>query len=218
MNPSGERCQVSEIFHSLQGESTHAGRPCVFVRLTGCGLRCRYCDTAYAFTGGTSMTIGEIVSRVRAFETELVEITGGEPLEQPSVKPLIEQLLAARLRVMIETGGHVPVGGLPAEVVKIIDVKCPDSGEGGTFSMDNLRLAARHDEFKFVLSSERDYVWARQFFEEHLKDRPNAVLFSPVHDVMPPRQLAEWILRDHLPVRLQLQIHKYVWDAAMRGV
>lgn len=218
MNPSGERCQVTEIFHSLQGESTHAGRPCVFVRLTGCGLRCRYCDTAYAFSGGTSMTIGEIVSRVRAYGTPLVEITGGEPLEQPSVKVLIDALLAAELTVMLETGGHVGIANLPERLVKIIDVKCPDSGEGGTFSIENLHLAAPHDEFKFVLSSERDYLWARQFFDEHLKTRPNAVLFSPVHGMMAPRELAEWILRDRLPVRLQLQIHKYVWDAAMRGV
>lgn len=218
MSSSGERCQVTEIFHSVQGESTHAGRPCVFVRLTGCSLRCRYCDTAYAFAGGTSMTIGEIVSRVKEYGTPLVEITGGEPLEQPSVKRLMDQLLAAGLTVMLETGGHVRIAGLPERLVRIIDVKCPDSGEGGTFCMQNIHLAGPLDEFKFVLSSERDYLWARQFFDEQLRTRPNAVLFSPAHGVLAPRELAEWILRDRLPVRLQLQIHKYVWSAAMRGV
>jgi 7-carboxy-7-deazaguanine synthase len=215
---SDARCQVTEIFYSVQGESTYAGRPCAFVRLTGCRLRCRYCDTAYAFRGGTSMTITEITSRVMEFGTELVEITGGEPLEQPSVRSLIDQLLREGLTVMLETGGHVPIADLPDPLVKIIDVKCPDSGEEGTFAMENLQLVAAHDEFKFVLSSERDYLWARRFFEEHLTARPNPVLFSPAHGVVSPEELAGWILRDRLPVRLQLQIHKYVWDPAMRGI
>ena len=218
MKETSAALQVTEIFHSIQGESSHAGRPCVFVRLTGCSLRCRWCDTAYAYSGGTEMHVDQVISKVSAFRTRLVEITGGEPLEQSAVGVLIAGLRQSGFTVMVETGGHVSIRLLPPDVIKIIDVKCPDSGEGGTFLHENLRLAAPHDEFKFVISTRRDYEWSRDFFRSHLESRPNAVLFSPVHGVVEPETLSAWILDDSLPVRLQLQLHKYIWDPSLRGV
>lgn len=218
MSASTKSLRVAEIFHSIQGESSHAGRPCVFVRLTGCSLRCEYCDTTYAYTGGTDIDIEDIVSRVRQFGTPLVEITGGEPLEQAESADLARRLLAEGYAVMLETGGHVSIAAVPHAVVKILDVKCPDSGEGGTFRMENLPLAAPHDEFKFVIASRQDYEWSRDFYHEHLETLPNVVLFSPVHLQLPARDLAAWILHDQLPVRLQLQMHKYVWGPRARGV
>jgi len=218
MNAAFTSLEITEIFHSIQGESSHAGRPCVFVRLTGCGLRCRYCDTTYAYSGGARMTVRQIVSDVSAFGCPLVEITGGEPLEQPGVTELISSLLEAGLTVMLETGGHVSIRSVPREVIKVIDVKCPDSGEAGTFVTENLALAAPHDEFKLVISSRTDYDWSREFYEQHLAGSPHTVLFSPVHGVVAPSDLAGWILGDKLPVRLQLQLHKYVWDSRTRGI
>jgi 7-carboxy-7-deazaguanine synthase len=229
---------ITEIFKSIQGEGTRAGLPCVFVRLTGCNLRCTWCDTAYAFHGGTKMSVGEVLARVdelagRRAATQasgaavpLVELTGGEPLLQDEIYPLSEELLAAGYTVMIETSGERYVGRLAKEVIKIVDVKCPDSGEADTFEMRNLEELTAGDEVKFVLSTRRDYEFAREFTAQHrLAERVRQVLFSPVFDDpagkwqgLEPRTLVEWILADGLPVRLGLQLHKFVWDPAMRGV
>jgi 7-carboxy-7-deazaguanine synthase len=210
--------QITEIFHSIQGESSRAGEPCVFIRLTGCTLRCTYCDTQYAYFGGEALGLDAVVGRVREFATPLVEVTGGEPLEQVSVFPLLERLLKERYTVMLETGGHVSIREVPREVIKIIDVKTPDSGEPDTFLPENVELAAAHDEFKFVISSERDYTWSREFYSRHLAGRGNVVLFSPAHGTMGNPQLSGWILADRLPVRFQLQLHKYIWGADAKGV
>jgi len=221
---------VTEIFRSIQGESSYAGLPCIFVRLTGCNLRCRWCDTAYAFYGGTKMEVEEVLARVAELSGEaaggLVELTGGEPLLQPECVSLAERLLAAGHTVLIETSGERPVGTLPREVVKIVDVKCPDSGEGGTFRLENLQALDRKDEIKFVISSRQDYEFAREFTSEHeLPRRVGQVLFSPVFadplgtwPGLEARLLAEWILADRLPVRLGMQMHKFIWDPATRGV
>ena len=229
---------VSEIFRSIQGESTYAGLPCIFVRLTGCNLRCVWCDTAYAFYGGERKSVGEILERVRVLsrpedkgenassEISLVELTGGEPLLQPETAELAERLLAAGYTVLAETSGERPIDVLPRAVVKIMDVKCPDSGEFGTFRAENLNALSANDEVKFVLASRRDYEFARDFTRQHdLNRRVRQVLFSPVHadpaggwPSLEPRDLADWILADALPVRLGLQLHKFIWDPAMRGV
>jgi len=210
--------RVTEIFFSIQGESTRAGEPCVFVRLTGCPLRCVYCDTKYSYAGGQEMPIDEVLSVVAGHPAKLVEVTGGEPLEQEEVYPLMNSLLDRGYTVMVETGGHVSVGRVPERVIKIIDIKCPDSREGDSICWENIDLAAAHDEFKFVISSRADYEWSKQIFIDRLRHKPNAVLFSPSHDDLPPVDLARWILDDGLPVRLQLQIHKYIWGPDVRGV
>ena len=215
---SSTRMRITEIFFSIQGESSHAGKPCVFVRLTGCSLRCGYCDTKYAYAGGVEMSLSEVLSAVNQYPARLVEITGGEPLEQEEVYPLMDALLNNDYRVMLETGGHIPVNRVPGPVIKIIDIKCPDSREAGTVCWENIRLAAPHDEFKFVISSRSDYEWSRDVFHEKLQDKPNTVLFSPSHDELPLKDLAGWILQDGLPVRLQIQLHKYIWGAHVRGV
>jgi 7-carboxy-7-deazaguanine synthase len=232
---------ISEIFHSIQGESTYAGLPCVFVRLTGCNLRCTWCDTAYAFHGGTQMSIDQVLAQVTRLAgrsgadqasttspqtTSLVELTGGEPLLQPETVPLSERLIAAGYTVLIETSGERWVGALPRAVVKIVDVKCPDSGEFGTFRLDNLEALDGKDELKFVISGRRDYEFAREFVIEHgVAARFRQALFSPVFadpngtwPGLDPRILAEWVLADRLPVRLSLQLHKFIWDPAMKGV
>lgn len=210
---------VNEIFHSIQGESTHAGRPCVFVRLTACDLRCSWCDTAYAFHEGSKMSVDDVLEKVRAYDCEVVEITGGEPLLQRDVYPLMERLLAEGRMVMLETGGHRSVGSVPAGVHRIIDVKCPGSGESEKNCWENLDVLRPTDEVKFVIRDRADYEYARQILRERaLHEKCAAVLFSPVHGVMNNRELAEWILADRLPVRLQLQAHKYIWDPSTRGV
>ncbi|HXJ13204.1 MAG TPA: radical SAM protein [Candidatus Limnocylindrales bacterium] len=226
---------ITEIFKSIQGEGTRAGLPCIFVRLTGCNLRCTWCDTAYAFHGGQKVTLDEVVERVNSLNRRpdgsaagisLVELTGGEPLLQEEIYPLAERLLAAGYTVMIETSGERFIGRLPKEVIKIVDVKCPDSGEADTFEPRNLEELGANDEVKFVISSRKDYEFAREFSREHrLGERVREVLFSPVHDDpngkwkgLEPRELVEWMLEDGLPVRLGLQLHKIVWDPAMRGV
>jgi 7-carboxy-7-deazaguanine synthase len=210
--------RVTEIFFSIQGESTHAGKPCVFVRLTGCSLRCVYCDTKYSYAGGQEMSLDEVLSAVARNPAKLVEVTGGEPLEQEEVYPLMDSLLSRGYTVMLETGGHVSVARVPKSVIKIIDIKCPDSHEGHTVCWENIELAAPADEFKFVISSRADYDWSKKIYLERLRDRPNPVLFSPSHDDLPAVNLARWILDDGLPVRLQLQIHKYIWGPDVRGV
>ncbi len=210
---------INEIFHSIQGESTHAGRPCVFVRLTACDLRCSWCDTPYAFTEGRKMSLEDVVADVEARGEKLVEITGGEPLLQKDVYPLMQALLDRGHEVLLETGGHVPLTQVPAGVKKIVDVKCPGSGEADRNHWDNLRLAGADDEVKFVIKDRADYEYARQAVADHdLIGRVRAVHFSPVHGVLEPRQLAEWVLADRLPVRVQLQLHKYIWSPTTRGV
>jgi 7-carboxy-7-deazaguanine synthase len=210
--------RITEIFFSIQGESSHAGKPCVFVRLTGCGLRCGYCDTKYSYSGGTEMPLSDVLASVNAYPARLVEITGGEPLEQEEAYPLMEALLERGYTVMLETGGHVAVDRVPGPVIKIIDIKCPDSGESEAMHWGNIDLASPQDEFKFVISSRPDYEWSRNIYREKLLNRPQTVLFSPAHGELPPADLARWILEDGLPVRLQLQVHKYIWDANTRGV
>jgi len=210
--------RITEIFFSIQGESSHAGKPCVFVRLTGCSLRCVWCDTKYSYSGGTEMPLADVIVAVESHPARLVEITGGEPLEQDEVYALMDALLAKGHTVMLETGGHVRIDRVPKPVIKIIDIKCPDSGEGETFCWDNVDLAEPHDEFKFVVASRRDYEWSREVLRQQFKDCSNTILFSPAHEELPPKDLAEWVLADGLPVRVQLQLHKYIWGPDVRGV
>jgi 7-carboxy-7-deazaguanine synthase len=210
--------RVTEIFFSIQGESSHAGKPCVFVRLTACSLRCVYCDTKYSYSGGREISLDEVLSAVATHPSKLVEVTGGEPLEQEEAYPLMDSLIQRGYTVMLETGGHVQIGRVPKSVIKIIDIKCPGSHEGHTICWENLELAEPHDEFKFVISSRADYEWSKEVYLEKLRQKPNVVLFSPSHDELPAVNLARWILEDGLQVRLQLQIHKYIWGSDVRGV
>ncbi len=211
--------QVSEIFHSIQGESTYAGLPCTFIRLTGCNLRCTWCDTDYAFYGGEKMALEQVMEKVQSFGGRLVEITGGEPLLQKEVYPLMDRLLAGGYQVMLETSGERPLADVPRAVIKIVDVKCPDSGEGDTFHLPNLDAMAPHDQVKFVIASLRDYEFARDFTRQHdLARRFAAVIFSPVWGQVDLKQLAEWILADRLEVRFGYQLHKAIWGAEARGV
>jgi 7-carboxy-7-deazaguanine synthase len=210
---------INEIFHSIQGESTHAGRPCVFVRLTACDLRCSWCDTPYAFHDGEKMSVDEVVARVRGYGCDVVEITGGEPLLQPDVYPLMERLLGEGQTVMLETGGHRSIARVPANVIRIVDVKCPGSGESDSVEWSNLELLAPTDEVKFVIKDRADYEFARGVIGRYdLTARCAAVLLSPVHGVLAPKELAEWMLADRLPARLQLQVHKFIWSPETRGV
>jgi 7-carboxy-7-deazaguanine synthase len=226
--------QITEIYKSLQGESTYAGLACVFVRLTGCNLRCSWCDSEYTFQGGRKMTLEAVLDEVSRLNPGggLVEITGGEPmLQEREVVPLMQHLLDDGYGVLLETSGERPLGQVPARVVKIVDVKCPDSGEGDTFCEDNLEALSAHDEIKFVVSSRIDYEFARDFTQRHnLGKRVNAVLFSPAfrkdatgardssHCLLDPQELAEWMLADNIPARLSLQLHKFIWDPAVKGV
>jgi len=210
---------VYEIYQSIQGESTHVGRPCVFVRLAACDLRCSWCDTTYAFTGGRKMAVDDVVAEVEALGGELVEITGGEPLLQRDVYPLMETLLARGRTVLLETGGHQPLDDVPDPVIAIVDVKCPASGEAARMHWPNLDQLSAHDEVKFVIADRADFDYAACIVARHrLHEKTAAVLFSPVHGVLPPAELARWILDAHVPARLQLQAHKYIWSPEARGV
>jgi 7-carboxy-7-deazaguanine synthase len=210
---------INEIFHSIQGESTHTGRPCVFVRLTACDLRCSWCDTPYAFHEGRKMSVEEVIRDVARFDCAVVEITGGEPLLQADVYPLMSELLERGHTVLLETGGHRSVAQVPAGVIRIIDVKCPASGESAKNDWSNLDLLTATDEVKFVVQDRHDYEFAKDVISRRsLIGRCAAILFSPVHGVLPGHALAAWILADRLPVRLQLQAHKYIWSADARGV
>ena len=210
---------VNEIFHSIQGESTFAGEPCVFVRLTACDLRCSWCDTSYAFHEGRKMSVDEVLGEVDRYQCATVEVTGGEPLLQQDVYPLMRRLLESGKTVLLETGGHRSIADVPAGVVRIVDVKCPGSGESVKVDWDNLRRVTPKDQVKFVIRDRADYEFARDVIaREQLVGRVGAILFSPVHGVMSPKNLAAWILEDGLPVRLQLQAHKYLWGADVRGV
>lgn len=210
---------ISEIYRSVQGESTHAGRICAFVRLTGCDLRCAWCDTSYAFTGGRRLSVEEVVSEVTRLRCGLVEITGGEPLLQREVYPLMKALVGRGLTVMLETGGHLPIDEVPDQVIKILDVKCPASGEASRMHWPNLAKLSPRDEVKFVVADRADFDYAREVVSGHaLANRAGAVLFSPVHGVLAPDELARWLLEEDVPARLQLQAHKYIWGADARGV
>jgi 7-carboxy-7-deazaguanine synthase len=210
---------VNEIFHSIQGESTHAGRPCVFVRLTACDLRCSWCDTPYAFHEGRKMSVDEVIGRVRDYGCDVVEITGGEPLLQKEVYPLMQRLLDEGRTVMLETGGHLSVADVPEGVIRVIDVKCPGSGEAARNHWANLDGLRATDEIKFVIKDRADYEYARDVVARHaLPGRCAAVHFSPVHGVQDAKELAAWVLEDRLTVRVQLQLHKFIWDPSTRGV
>jgi len=225
---------IIEIYKSLQGESSYAGLPCVFVRLAGCNLRCDWCDSEYTFSGGTRMTDEEVEREVHRLSPQggLVEITGGEPmLQEREVVPLMQSLFASGYTVLLETSGERPLATVPPEVIKIVDVKCPDSGEGDTFAMDNLQGLRPHDEVKFVIASRRDYIFARDFTRSHgLAAKVASVIFSPAfrkdasggrdvsHCLVDPRVLAEWMLADEVNARLGLQIHKFIWEPSMKGV
>ena len=226
--------QITEIYKSLQGESTYAGLPCVFVRLTGCNLRCTWCDSEYTFYGGRKMPQEEVLQEVLRLDSAggLVEITGGEPmLQERELLPLMQQLLEHGYTVLLETSGERPLERVPREVVKIVDVKCPDSGASDTFQMKNLESLTHRDEVKFVLSSRADYEFARDFTTRHkLAEKVNAVLFSPAfrkeasgarnsaHCLLDPQKLAEWMIADGVPARMGLQMHKFIWDPATKRV
>ena len=210
---------INEIFYSVQGESSYAGRPCVFVRLTACDLRCSWCDTPYAFYEGTKRSLDGVLAEVDAYKCPLVEVTGGEPLLQADVYPLMEGLLARGRTVLLETGGHRSTADVPAAVVTILDVKCPGSDESAKNDWTNLDRLRPHDEVKFVIKDRTDYEYARDVIARYdLARRAAAVHVSPVHGVMDARTLAEWVLADALPVRVQLQLHKYIWEPDTRGV
>jgi 7-carboxy-7-deazaguanine synthase len=210
---------VNEIFHSVQGESSFAGRPCVFVRLTACDLRCFWCDTPYAFHEGSKQELDKVLDAVEKFDCPLVEVTGGEPLLQEDVYPLMQGLIDRGRTVLLETGGHRSTARVPHAVITILDVKCPGSGESAKNDWSNLERLRVHDEVKFVIKDRGDYEYARDVIARHqLVSRVAAIHVSPVHGVMHPRILSEWVLADKLPVRVQLQLHKYIWDPATRGV
>ena len=226
--------QITEIYKSLQGESTYAGLTCVFVRLTGCNLRCSWCDSEYTFRGGRKMAIEAVLEEVSRLSPGrgLVEITGGEPmLQEREVVSLMQRLLDGGYKVLLETSGERPLQRVPPGIIKIVDVKCPDSGEADTFHIENLETLGPQDEVKFVLSGRPDYEFARDFTQRHrLADLVNAVLFSPAfrkgatgardssHCLLDPQELAEWMLADNVPARLGLQLHKFIWDPALKGV
>jgi len=210
---------VNEIFHSIQGESTYAGRPCVFVRLTACDLRCSWCDTPYAFYEGQKRSIDDVVAAVDAYGCPLVEITGGEPMLQDDVYELMDRLLASGRTVLLETGGHRTTSRVPDGVVTILDVKCPASGESAKNDWSNLDRLGPRDEVKFVVQDRADYEFARDVVARHaLAGRAAAILMSPVHGVLDARTLSEWMLADRLPARLQIQLHKIIWSPTTRGV
>ena len=216
---TSDRLQINEIFYSIQGESTHAGRPCVFVRLTGCNLRCKWCDTEYAFYEGRQMQIDEVAEIVRGYRCDLVEVTGGEPLLQEGVYSLIDAMLKSGHTVMIETSGASDVSRLDPRVIKIMDLKCPGSGECERNLWSNLDHLTARDEIKFVVADHADYEWARDtIVRRELAHRAGALLLSPVFGKLDPAALASWILEDRLPARMQLQMHKHIWPDVTRGV
>lgn len=209
--------RVTEIFHSIQGESTHAGRPCAFVRLTGCNLRCRWCDSEYTFTGGEKMSLEDVVAKVKSYGCDLVEITGGEPLAQQEAFDLIRRLCDEGLEVLIETSGSIDITPVDRRAKIILDIKCPGSGEVEKNRWSNLDDLRPHDEIKFVIAGRGDYDWARNVInEKRLAGR--TILFSPVWGELDLKSLAEWMLADRVPARLQTQLHKHIWGADVRGV
>ncbi|MFN2329007.1 MAG: 7-carboxy-7-deazaguanine synthase QueE [Chromatocurvus sp.] len=213
MQQSAIALRITEIFYSLQGEARTVGCPTVFVRLTGCPLRCVYCDTAYAFTGGTMVALEQVIAEVAAYQPRYVTVTGGEPLAQPACLPLLSALCDAGYEVSLETSGALPVQAVDSRVVKVLDLKTPASGEAHRNDYRNIACLVPSDQVKFVICDRTDYEWARFKLDEYsLADRVDDVLLSPSHGQLAPRELAEWILSDNLPVRLQLQLHKLLWN------
>ncbi|MCI0421087.1 MAG: radical SAM protein [Acidobacteria bacterium] len=210
--------KINEIYYSIQGESSYAGLPCVFVRLTYCNLRCAYCDTAYAFYEGKDMSVDEVLAAVRGYDCPLVEVTGGEPLLQKEVFPLMDRLVGSGCTVLLETGGSLDVAQVHPQVIKIVDLKCPSSGECQHNLYSNLDKLQPYDEIKFVIGTREDYLWSKATMEKYRLSDRFPVLFSTVFDKLEPRQLVEWVLQDRLKVRFQLQMHKYIWEPASRGV
>ncbi len=211
---SDAQLRISEIFFSLQGETRLIGLPTAFVRLTGCPLRCSYCDTSYAFSGGQNFSIAEILSQVAQYAPHYVTVTGGEPLAQKNCLPLLTALCDAGYEVSLETSGALDIGAVDARVMRVLDIKTPASGEEAKNRWGNLPLLTPHDEIKFVLCDENDYLWAKQILQQHRLAERCEVVFSPAHGALNGTRLAEWILRDRLPVRMQLQLHKLLWDDA----
>jgi 7-carboxy-7-deazaguanine synthase len=209
---------VNEVFFSIQGEGTRAGEPCVFVRLTGCPLRCRWCDTAYAFHEGTRRSEEDVIREIEGHPTRLVQLTGGEPLAQAAAFPFVARLLDAGFRVLVETSGHILTEGLDPRAVVVLDVKAPGSGEAHRMEWRNLDLLRATDEVKFVIADRADFEYARDVLRERSLPGRCTVLFSPVHGVLDPGQLARWILDEGVPARLQVQLHKYLWPGVERGV
>lgn len=212
------RLRINEVFHSVQGEGTRTGVRCVFIRLTGCHLRCAWCDTSYAFTEGTWMSLDEIVSRAREYECPTVEVTGGEPLLQPAVYPLMTRLAHEFQTVLLETSGALSIAEVDPRVVRIVDIKCPGSGEVERNHWPNIDLLTPRDEVKLVLAGRGDYDWAKEILRRYDLPRRCPVIFSPVHGALPPVDLAGWVLEDRLDVRVGLQLHKLIWPPETRGV
>jgi len=210
--------KVNEIFYSIQGESTFVGMPCVFIRLTGCNLRCRYCDTKYAYEEGRYLSIAEILDEVKTYQCNLVEITGGEPLIQKDVPLLSTALIKRGIKVLLETNGTLDIDLVGQKVVRIMDIKCPGSGEVDHTDWYNINKLRQSDEIKFVISDRQDFNWACDVLKNYNLSNTAKVLFAPVHGQLVPSQLAEWILQAQLPVRLQIQLHKYIWRENKRGV
>lgn len=210
--------KVTEIFYSIQGESTYAGRPCIFIRLTGCNIRCTYCDTTYSFYGGGSMSIDEILRKISIHPAKLVEITGGEPMEQEETPELISRLLDAGYEVLLETNGTFDLRGIDPRTVKIVDLKTPGSGELEANCWENLNRLQPHDEVKFVICNRADFEWACSVVREHALDQRVTVLFSPSFEECEFRDLASWVLDSGLHARMQLQLHKFIWDPEAQGV
>jgi len=210
--------KVNEIYMSVQGESSYTGLPCVFIRLTGCNLRCEWCDTAYAFYEGRSMSIDEIVDKVKSFGVNLVEITGGEPLIQENAYPLMNRLIGKGFKVMLETGGSLSLEKVPRDIIKIMDIKCPGSGEHKNNNLDNLKFLEPKDEVKFVILNRHDYEWCCDIIHKYKIDQIAHILISPVYDKLELKEMVKWILEDQLPVRVQTQLHKIIWDKNTIGV
>ena len=210
--------RITEIYKSIQGESTYAGQPCVFIRTTGCNLRCTWCDSAFTFYGGQEMDLEEVLARVRSYHCRLVELTGGEPLLQKESRPLVRTLANEGHTVLIETGGSLDIRGFDPRVVIIMDIKCPGSRMTDAMRWENIDALKPTDQIKFVIKDRQDYLWAAEILEQHRLLQRFTVLFSPVFGVMDPKQLAEWVLEDGLELQLQLQLHKYIWHPETRGV
>jgi 7-carboxy-7-deazaguanine synthase len=210
--------RITEIYQSIQGESSYAGLPCIFVRTTGCDLRCTWCDSEFAFYGGEKMSVDEIIERVKQFSGRLVELTGGEPMLQKDLPELASRLLAEDYTVMIETGGHRDLSTLDSRVIKIMDIKCPASGESDKNLWSNLEYLTPNDEIKFVIADRADYEWACKIITSHQLEERVKILFSPVFNSIDPKDLVDWILKDGLKARFQLQLHKYIWSPDERRV
>ncbi|OOP56965.1 MAG: 7-carboxy-7-deazaguanine synthase [Candidatus Brocadia carolinensis] len=210
--------KINEIFKSIQGETSYAGLPCTFIRITGCNLRCSYCDTTYAYDEGTEMPISSILERVARYKTKLICITGGEPLADKDTPALINELLFGNYTVLVETNGSYDIRAIPQRAIKIMDIKCPDSKMSHLMHWQNIAYLTKSDELKFVLHSRGDYEWAKEVIEKYRLSEITKILIGTVFDILSPRMVAQWILEDNLNVRFQLQLHKYIWDPQTRGV